>query len=175
MKKHNHKKLKIQNRIIVVLVGVVALGTYITYLQARTIQSNDEQLKEKTAQEFAAKMVAHEANERLEIEKARAEVIYTAKYGTVAEKIAILGLSDDEAELIRRESSFNHLAKSSKSTAFGLWQGLSSTRNKYGKLVGVNPNTDNPMEQIKMFRKYVSDRYGNIENALIHHDQKGFY
>lgn len=87
----------------------------------------------------------------------------------------LLGLSKAEAEIIQLESSFNNKAKNKNSTAYGLWQGLESTRHKYGKLVGVEPNTDNPYKQIKMFRKYIADRYGTAEKALEFHHIAGFY
>lgn len=74
-------------------------------------------------------------------------------------------LSPAELELFKRESSLNPLADNPTSTAFGIWQGLQSTRDAYGRKVGVNPNTTNPWEQLLMARAYIKDRYGSAENA----------
>lgn len=86
-----------------------------------------------------------------------------------------MGLSAAEAAIIQKESSFKPTAKNKHSTAFGLWQGLESTRQKYGRKVGVDPNTTNPYEQILMFRQYVKDRYGTPEKALSFHVANGYY
>lgn len=88
---------------------------------------------------------------------------------------ALDSLTSAEKQIIQKESSFRVSAKNPKSTAFGLWQGLESTRIKYGAKVGVHPNTVRPSEQIKMFRAYVADRYGNAETALEFHKLNGYY
>lgn len=74
-------------------------------------------------------------------------------------------LSPAESWIIQRESSFNPLAKNPTSSAFGIWQGLDSTRRAYGAKVGVNPNTTDPAEQLLMFRRYIADRYGSADAA----------
>lgn len=74
-------------------------------------------------------------------------------------------LSPAEAWIIQRESSFNPLAKNPTSSAFGIWQGLDSTRRAYAAKVGVDPNTTDPGQQLLMFRRYIADRYGTAENA----------
>lgn len=75
-------------------------------------------------------------------------------------------LSPAERDLWTRESSLNPLADNPTSTAFGIWQGLQSTRNAYGQKVGVDPNTRDPLQQLLMGRAYIRDRYGTAENAL---------
>lgn len=74
-------------------------------------------------------------------------------------------LTPAERTLLQHESGLNPLAKNPTSSAFGIWQGLTSTRNAYGAKVGVNPNTTNPVEQLAMFRRYIQDRYGNADKA----------
>jgi hypothetical protein len=91
------------------------------------------------------------------------------------DKESLDSLTPAERTLIFKESSFNPKAKNPKSTAFGLWQGLESTRIKYGAKVGVHPNTVRPSEQIKMFRAYVTDRYGTAEEALKFHQANNYY
>ncbi len=84
-------------------------------------------------------------------------------------------LSPAESWIIQRESSFNPRADNPTSTAFGIWQGLDSTRKAYGRKVGVDPNTVNPWQQLAMFRSYVKDRYGTAEGAQRFWQAKGWY
>jgi len=75
-------------------------------------------------------------------------------------------------ELVARESSFNPNAKNSKSTARGLFQFLDSTRKNYG---GSKVNWDDPYQQAVAGLKYIKDRYGTPENALLHWDKNKWY
>ncbi len=84
-------------------------------------------------------------------------------------------LSPAESWIIQKESSFNPRADNPTSTAFGIWQGLDSTRKAYGRKVGVDPNTVNPWQQLAMFRSYVKDRYGTAEGAQRFWQAKGWY
>ena len=84
-------------------------------------------------------------------------------------------LSPAERDLWMRESSLNPLADNPTSTAFGIWQGLQSTRNAYGRKVGVDPNTTDPLQQLLMGRAYIRDRYGTAENALRFWQQHHWY
>lgn len=86
--------------------------------------------------------------------------------GAGKELIRQLNLSPAEADLFQKESGLNPNAKNPVSSAFGIWQGLKSTRDKYGKKVGVDPDTTNAAEQLKMARAYIKDIYQNAENAV---------
>lgn len=61
-----------------------------------------------------------------------------------------------------KESGLNPTAKNPTSSAFGIWQGLESTRKAY---LGPNYQTTDPVMQLDAFRRYVKDRYGTPENA----------
>jgi hypothetical protein len=77
-----------------------------------------------------------------------------------------LGLSDAEAYIIGSESGFRPEGVNKKSEgAFGLGQMIKTQREKYGKLLGINPETIDPNEQLKMVRAYIADRYGDAETA----------
>jgi tape measure domain-containing protein len=75
------------------------------------------------------------------------------------------GLSAAEKWIIMHESGGRTTAQNPTSTAFGLGQLLIANRKHYGAILGVSPNTTNYNDQLKMFRMYVADRYGNAANA----------
>jgi hypothetical protein len=75
------------------------------------------------------------------------------------------GLSAAEAYIIQHESGGDPAADNPTSTAFGIWQGLQSTRQAYAQRMGFDPDTTNVSQQLQMFRQYISDRYGSAENA----------
>lgn len=112
-----------------------------------------------------------------EIESEKEAIALQIKAEEIAnrDKIALASLNEYERAIIEKESSFRTTAKNPKSTAFGLWQGLQSTREKYANKYGYHPNTVSAHEQIKMFRGYVSDRYGTPQRALSFHEQMGWY
>lgn len=85
------------------------------------------------------------------------------------------GLSPAEAWIIQHESGGRTTAKNPKSTAFGIWQGLQSTRNAYGRKLGIDPNTTDYNQQLAMFRAYVKDRYGTPERAMSFWQQHHWY
>lgn len=154
--------------LIILALGIIKVANmYIDMVQTKEAQAKDMTLTER--------LRVVELNEKLSAEQSRQEVLYNSKYGTVEEKIAILGLTDDEAELIRRESSFSHLAKNNKSTARGLFQLLTYNRKKYANIVGCNPDSDNPRDQVAMGRAYIAERYGNAGEALKFWDSNNYY
>ena len=68
--------------------------------------------------------------------------------------------------LIQHESGWNPQVKNPNSSAFGLGQLLTSTRNYYAsKLCFLNPNTTDPNLQLKMMQAYIKDRYGTSAQA----------
>jgi hypothetical protein len=76
------------------------------------------------------------------------------------------GLSEAEAYIIQHESGGRPTADNPTSSAFGIWQGLASTRAYYAHKLGFdNPDTTDVNQQLQMFRAYISDRYGSAENA----------
>jgi hypothetical protein len=85
------------------------------------------------------------------------------------------GLNAAERWIINRESGNNVNAQNPNSTAFGLGQLTKANRTAYAKILGVSPNTTDYASQLAMFRMYVSQRYGNITNALRHWQLKGWY
>jgi hypothetical protein len=92
-----------------------------------------------------------------------------------------LNLTTEDLELLRRESGFKTTADNPTSTAFGIWQGLQSTRNKYAAKASqhlgykVDPETKNDYEQAVMYVLYRDDRYGSAKNALNFHVANGHY
>lgn len=60
-------------------------------------------------------------------------------------------------DLWDHESSWYHLANNPRSTAFGIWQGLASTRKAY---LGADWQTTNPRRQVQGGVDYIDDRYG---------------
>lgn len=76
------------------------------------------------------------------------------------------GLTPAEKDLFTKESGLNPLAKNPNSTAFGIWQGLKANREKYGKQLGINPDTIDFNEQLQMGRAYITATYGTAERAL---------
>jgi Cell wall-associated hydrolases (invasion-associated proteins) len=75
------------------------------------------------------------------------------------------GLSEAEAYIIQHESGGDPTADNPTSTAFGIWQGLASTRAAYAQRMGFDPDTTDVNQQLQMFRQYISDRYGSAEAA----------
>jgi SLT domain-containing protein len=75
-------------------------------------------------------------------------------------------------ELVARESSFNSNAKNPKSSAYGLFQFLDSTRKNYG---GNKVNWSDPYQQAVAGLKYIKDRYGTPEKALEFWDKNKWY
>lgn len=71
-------------------------------------------------------------------------------------------LSASERYIISHESGGSTTAKNPSSTAFGLGQLLVANRRHY---LGANANTTDPGLQLKAFRGYVRDRYGNADRA----------
>jgi len=71
-------------------------------------------------------------------------------------------LSASERYIISHESGGSTTAKNPTSTAFGLGQLLIANRRHY---LGSNANTTDPALQLKAFRGYVKDRYGNADRA----------
>jgi len=71
-------------------------------------------------------------------------------------------LSSAERYIIQHESGGSTTAKNPHSTAFGLGQLLIANRRHY---LGGNANTTDPGLQLKAFRGYVRDRYGNANRA----------
>jgi hypothetical protein len=71
-------------------------------------------------------------------------------------------LSPAERYIIQHESGGQTTAKNPHSTAFGLGQLLISNRRHY---LGANAGTTDPTLQLKAFRSYVHDRYGNANRA----------
>lgn len=84
-------------------------------------------------------------------------------------------LDPNEAWIIQHESGFNPNAQNPTSTAFGIWQGLAGTRQKYAAQVGVSPTTTDPNEQLAMMRAYVKDRYGTPANAKAFWERNHWY
>lgn len=72
--------------------------------------------------------------------------------------------------LIMKESGFNPAAQNPKSSAYGIFQFLDSTRNNYGI------NKDSPLpDQINAGLKYIKDRYGSPTKALAFHLANNYY
>lgn len=67
--------------------------------------------------------------------------------------------------LIKRESGGDPRAKNPHSSAFGIGQLIKANREAYGKRLGIDPDTVNPNEQIRMMDEYVKDRYGSYSQA----------
>jgi hypothetical protein len=71
-------------------------------------------------------------------------------------------LSSSERYIIQHESGGSTTAKNPHSSAFGLGQLLISNRRHY---LGGNAGTTDPGLQLRAFRSYVRDRYGNADRA----------
>ncbi len=71
-------------------------------------------------------------------------------------------LSPSERYIIQHESGGSTTAKNPHSTAFGLGQLLIANRRHY---LGANAGTTDPGLQLRAFRSYVHDRYGNADRA----------
>lgn len=74
-------------------------------------------------------------------------------------------------ELVQRESSWDPTADNEESSAYGLFQFLDSTAQKYA---GKN-RIVNPYKQIRKGLSYIADRYGDPTDALEFHDDEGYY
>jgi hypothetical protein len=77
-------------------------------------------------------------------------------------RIDMSQLSASEAFIIQRESGGETTAKNPHSSAFGLGQLILANRRHY---LGADANTTDPGLQLKAFRGYVKDRYGNADRA----------
>ena len=71
-------------------------------------------------------------------------------------------LSPAERFIVQHESGGSTTAKNPHSTAFGLGQLLIANRRHY---LGSNAGSTDPSLQLKAFRGYVHDRYGNANRA----------
>ncbi len=71
-------------------------------------------------------------------------------------------LSASERYIISHESGGETTAKNPTSTASGVGQLLIANPRHY---LGANANTTDPGLQLKAFRGYVRDRYGNADRA----------
>lgn len=80
-----------------------------------------------------------------------------------------------EAWIIQHESSGSVSADNPRSTAFGLGQLLYSNRVKYGRVLGVDPNTRDYGSQLAMMRLYIKDRYGTAQAAMEFWQRNGWY
>lgn len=85
------------------------------------------------------------------------------------------GLSAPESWIIQHESSGNVAADNPRSTAFGLGQLLYANRVKYGRVLGVDPNTRDYNAQLAMMRLYIKDRYGTAQAAMEFWQRNGWY
>src|SRR3954468_13874068 len=95
----------------------------------------------------------------IEFETLAADQLETASGGV---HINMSQLSSAERYIIQHESGGSTTAKNPHSTAFGLGQLLVANRRHY---LGGNANTTDPGLQLKAFRGYVHDRYGNADRA----------
>lgn len=81
-------------------------------------------------------------------------------------------LTPAERWILTKESGLDPTAQNPSSTAFGIWQGLESTRRQY---LGDQWETTDPTLQLDAFRRYVKDRYGTAEAAKAFHEANGWY
>ena len=77
-------------------------------------------------------------------------------------QINMSNLSASERYIIQHESGGSTTARNPSSTAFGLGQLLIANRRHY---LGANANSTDPALQLRAFRGYVRDRYGNADRA----------
>jgi hypothetical protein len=77
--------------------------------------------------------------------------------------------------LIQHESGGRTSAKNPKSSAFGLGQLLKGNREKYGSMLGFDPNTTDYNQQLEMMKRYITDRYKTPEAAKDFWQRKGWY
>lgn len=70
-------------------------------------------------------------------------------------------------ELVSRESGLNMRAINPESGAAGLFQALPPEK--------MNCDLDDLDCQIEFGKTYIKNRYGSVEKALQHHDEKGWY
>lgn len=59
--------------------------------------------------------------------------------------------------------------------AFGIGQLTDENRYNYGRALGINPNSTNFCDQLRLMRAYVADRYGNSWAALDFWRAHGYY
>lgn len=83
--------------------------------------------------------------------------------------------SAPENWIIQHESSGSVNADNPRSTAFGLGQLLYQNRVKYGRVLGVDPNTRDYNSQLAMMRLYIKDRYGTAQAAMEFWQAHGWY
>lgn len=84
-------------------------------------------------------------------------------------------LTAPESWIIQHESSGDVTADNPRSTAFGLGQLLYSNRVKYGRILGVDPNTRDYNAQLAMMRLYIKDRYQTAQAAMAFWQAHGWY
>ena len=70
------------------------------------------------------------------------------------------------AAILARESHGSPSADNPRSSAFGCGQLLYGMRLKYGRALGINPNTRDPAKQMRIMHAYIDDRYGSDARAL---------
>lgn len=83
--------------------------------------------------------------------------------------------SDAQRRLVQRESGGNPHADNPKSSAFGCLQLIRAQRAKYGRRIGVHPDTTDAAAQMRMGSLYIDHRYGSDAAALAFHDRRGWY
>lgn len=77
--------------------------------------------------------------------------------------------------IIRHESGFKTTAKNPKSSAFGLGQLIRGNRESYGRRLGIDPDTIDYNEQLKMMDLYIKERYGTPAKAKAFWEKNGWY
>jgi len=77
-----------------------------------------------------------------------------------------MDVTDNEYELLMRESGLRTKVKNQGSTAKGIWQGTLGTRIAYANMHGFDPETTNDREQLIMFRSYYQITYSTAKRAL---------
>ena len=85
------------------------------------------------------------------------------------------GLSAAEDWIIQHESSGQVTAQNPRSSAHGLGQLIYANRVKYGRALGVDPNTNDYNAQLAMMRMYIRDTYGTAEAAMRFWQANGWY
>jgi hypothetical protein len=70
---------------------------------------------------------------------------------------------------------YSTTAKNPKSSASGLGQLIKGNREAYGRQLGIDPNTLDFGEQLKMMELYIKNRYGTPKRAREVWEQQGWY
>lgn len=109
----------------------------------------------------------------------------TGGAAAVPADLAKLGVTPEEAWIIRHESGGNVMARNPTPVysngqllghAFGLGQLVDSNRAAIARSLGIrDPNTTNPAEQLAMMRAYIRGRYGNAANAVAFWQRSHWY